>query len=272
MIDQQQEVLPPAKVSKARWLVLVPLVPLLVALGFVATLPIQAADADSASAAATVLEPSPTTTTEAVELTPLPAITAEAPDESDAAATSAAEAALFPVPAIAIKPPPPPPKTYRSYSGGGSSGGGSSSSGGGGGSSSDPCSFSNIGATSVSSAPYSSAEQSNYSLLNGARADAGQASLSWSGSHANKARAWAVHLAKNNCPLAHSPSSHWDNGENAYYISGGSLGMLASRAHNGFMNSPGHKANILRSWFTKIGIGVAKSPSGGWYLIQNFGG
>ncbi len=263
MIIQQQEVLPPAKASKARWLVLVPLVPLLVALGFVATLPLQAADADSASAASTVIEPAPTTTPAPAEQTSLPAITAEAPDDSDTAANAAAEAALFPVPAIAIKPPPPPKITY--------SGSGGSSSSGGGGSSSNPCSFSNIGATSVSSAPYSSAEQGNYALVNAARADAGQAALSWSASHANKARAWAVHLAKNNCPLAHSPSSHWDNGENAYYISGGSLGQLASRAHNGFMGSPGHKANILRSWFSKVGIGVAKSPSGGWYLIQNFG-
>ena len=125
---------------------------------------------------------------------------------------------------------------------------------------------------SVSSAPYSSAEKQNFALLNDARKDAGKKKLSWSSSHANKARAWAVHLAKNKCPLAHSPSSFWDNGENAYWTSGGSLDSLAQRAHNGFMGSSGHKANILRSWFHVVGIGIAKGSNGSWYLIQNFGG
>jgi uncharacterized protein YkwD len=37
-----------------------------------------------------------------------------------------------------------------------------------------------------------------------------------------------------------------------------------------WMNSAGHKANILRSTFTHIGVGVAKSPSGTWYATQDF--
>ena len=37
-----------------------------------------------------------------------------------------------------------------------------------------------------------------------------------------------------------------------------------------WMNSPGHKANILRATFTHIGVGVAKSDSGRWYATQDF--
>jgi uncharacterized protein YkwD len=37
-----------------------------------------------------------------------------------------------------------------------------------------------------------------------------------------------------------------------------------------WMNSPGHKANILRASFTHIGVGMAKSSSGRWYATQDF--
>ncbi len=132
------------------------------------------------------------------------------------------------------------------------------------------CSAYGITATSVGSAPYSSYEQENLGYLNSARADNGLAGLSWSGGLANTARAWAVYLATNNCTgseIGHS--TLWRNGENVYWISGGSGGGLALRAHNAFMNSSGHRANILRDWFHSVGIGIAHSSTG-WYLVQNF--
>ncbi|WP_411675950.1 CAP domain-containing protein [Caproicibacter sp.] len=39
---------------------------------------------------------------------------------------------------------------------------------------------------------------------------------------------------------------------------------------NGWMNSEGHRANILNSSFTKIGIGVAQNSSGRYYWTQQF--
>jgi uncharacterized protein YkwD len=39
---------------------------------------------------------------------------------------------------------------------------------------------------------------------------------------------------------------------------------------NGWMNSPGHKANILNCAYTEIGVGLAKSSSGTQYWTQNF--
>lgn len=38
----------------------------------------------------------------------------------------------------------------------------------------------------------------------------------------------------------------------------------------GWMNSPGHRANILNSQFTHIGISIMKSDAGIYYWVQNF--
>lgn len=39
---------------------------------------------------------------------------------------------------------------------------------------------------------------------------------------------------------------------------------------DGWMNSPGHKVDILNCAYTDIGVGVAKSSSATQYWIQNF--
>lgn len=41
-------------------------------------------------------------------------------------------------------------------------------------------------------------------------------------------------------------------------------------AHDGLMNSPGHRANILRSEFTRIGIGIMDGGVRGLMITQNF--
>jgi hypothetical protein len=43
-------------------------------------------------------------------------------------------------------------------------------------------------------------------------------------------------------------------------------------AHNGLMNSEGHRKNILNPSFTHIGIGVQKSPRYGYVFVQMFVG
>jgi len=42
------------------------------------------------------------------------------------------------------------------------------------------------------------------------------------------------------------------------------------KAHAALMNSPGHKANILKSSFNYIGIGITASPSYGKMFAQDF--
>ncbi|MDI6098762.1 CAP domain-containing protein [Actinoplanes sp. NEAU-A12] len=44
----------------------------------------------------------------------------------------------------------------------------------------------------------------------------------------------------------------------------------AASVMDGWMNSPGHKANILNCGFKEIGVGLAKSSSGTQYWTQNF--
>jgi uncharacterized protein YkwD len=44
----------------------------------------------------------------------------------------------------------------------------------------------------------------------------------------------------------------------------------ALRAHNSLMNSPGHRANILRSGLTRIGIGFVANANGDIWVTQMF--
>lgn len=46
----------------------------------------------------------------------------------------------------------------------------------------------------------------------------------------------------------------------------------AESVMNGWINSSGHRANILKSDYTKIGIGYAKSADGTTYWVQMFKG
>jgi len=39
---------------------------------------------------------------------------------------------------------------------------------------------------------------------------------------------------------------------------------------NAWMNSPGHRNNILSPSFTEIGVGLAKGPNGRLYWTQMF--
>jgi uncharacterized protein YkwD len=39
---------------------------------------------------------------------------------------------------------------------------------------------------------------------------------------------------------------------------------------NGWMNSPGHRANILNANFTQIGVGIAQKANGQYVWTQQF--
>ncbi len=49
------------------------------------------------------------------------------------------------------------------------------------------------------------------------------------------------------------------------------LAPTASLAHQGLMASPGHRANVLRADFTRVGIGAAVADGHGRMFTQNFG-
>lgn len=57
-----------------------------------------------------------------------------------------------------------------------------------------------------------------------------------------------------------------------YLVAGENLALAPTlaRAHDGLMNSPGHKANILRAQFGRVGIGVLDAGRYGLMITQNF--
>jgi uncharacterized protein YkwD len=48
------------------------------------------------------------------------------------------------------------------------------------------------------------------------------------------------------------------------------LAQTLRTAHDGLMNSPGHRANILRPSFGRVGIGVLDGGRHGLMITQNF--
>jgi uncharacterized protein YkwD len=60
-------------------------------------------------------------------------------------------------------------------------------------------------------------------------------------------------------------------GENIYYRSTtDQAGETAKQAETAFMESPGHRANILQPKFTKVGIGFYRAPDGKFWVTEMF--
>jgi len=113
--------------------------------------------------------------------------------------------------------------------------------------------------------------------VNKARAKAGLKKLARSAKIVKIARKWSVRQAERG-ELAHNPSygqelpSGWTRAsENvAWTTASGSAKKLAKRIVRLWLDSPGHRANILGSSYSKTGVGVAHSKRHGWYFTQNF--
>lgn len=105
-------------------------------------------------------------------------------------------------------------------------------------------------------------------MVNQERTDRSLAPLTWDTSLAAKAQAWAETLAARG-ELSHSTltanqAPGWTAlAENVAYNS------TLEGAHTALMNSSGHRANILSSTYTKIGVGVVESGGYVW-VVQEF--
>lgn len=127
-------------------------------------------------------------------------------------------------------------------------------------------------APSVSSCTSSTLEQVQARILsetNTARSKAGLGALKAQGSMHGVAVAWSAKQAAAGT-MSHNPAystqipSGWSRaGENV------ASGYAAARVTTAWLNSPGHRANILGQ-FTHIGIGVACSSSGTAFYTQVF--
>ncbi|HEX2925207.1 MAG TPA: CAP domain-containing protein [Ruminiclostridium sp.] len=76
-----------------------------------------------------------------------------------------------------------------------------------------------------------------------------------------------------NSPTYGSPFDMMKKYGISYSTAGENIAMgqtTPEQVMNGWMNSPGHRANILRASFTQIGVGVAKNSSGRLYWTQQF--
>ncbi len=131
---------------------------------------------------------------------------------------------------------------------------------------------------SAPSADIAAAEARVMELANEARAAAGVPPLQRSPEADLVARGWSDYLADESLDLAHNPDvsaeltpgwSGW--GENVGWTSaaGEAPTHVAADMHEGWMDSEGHRDNLLNPDYTEIGIGVAVGPNG-WYLTQDF--
>ena len=109
--------------------------------------------------------------------------------------------------------------------------------------------------TSATASAATSVEQTFTDSINKARAAQGLPQLATRASLVSVARSWAQTMA-GEAKLYHNPSltsqvTNWRwVGENVGY------GPDALTVHVAFMNSPGHRANILDSDYTEVGVGA----------------
>lgn len=116
-------------------------------------------------------------------------------------------------------------------------------------------------------------------LVNAERTKAGLKPLIWDAELARVATIKAKDMVDNNyfshtSPTYGSPFDMMRNFGIQYRTAGENLAGYPSveGAHNGLMNSEGHRKNILNPSFTHIGIGVQKSPRYGYVFVQMFVG
>jgi uncharacterized protein YkwD len=104
------------------------------------------------------------------------------------------------------------------------------------------------------------------SLINSERTSRGIAKLSQASDLNTKAGLWAAKM-RDNCKLSHSKLSdgvtlNWRSlGENVGYSSS------VARVHDAFMASSGHRANILKTSYDKVGVGVATGRCNGRNVV-----
>ncbi|MDT7538937.1 MAG: hypothetical protein QOI82_2522 [Actinomycetota bacterium] len=107
-------------------------------------------------------------------------------------------------------------------------------------------------------------------LVNAQRAAHGLRPLVVSPCATHFASPWTTHMAATNtlvhqslAPMLRCPAR--TAGENIAYGN-----VTADQMMSMWMNSPGHRANILNPAFTRIGVGAVRTTSGRWWATQDF--
>ena len=153
-----------------------------------------------------------------------------------------------------------------------SSGSTSSSSG-----STSSSSGSNTGTSTSAPVSNSSYAKEMLNLINQERAANGVLQLKWNEELAKVAQAKAQDMVDNNyfshtSPTYGSPFDMMKSFGISYRYAGENIAKNSSvaKAHTALMNSEGHRKNILNSNFTSIGIGIVKTSSNSYTIVQMF--
>lgn len=112
-------------------------------------------------------------------------------------------------------------------------------------------------------------ENRGLELVNQSRASAGLPGLPLNIDLYFKAQGWSQQLAGSqslrHSNLAEGNGYRWCRlGENVGY------GYSMEQVHNAFMNSSGHRANILDRSFNRVGVGVTRDGGGRYWVVQEF--
>lgn len=129
----------------------------------------------------------------------------------------------------------------------------------------------------ISLTPNSQLEKEMWELVNNERRAVGLKELKFDNSLRDVGRDHCADMFKRNyfshyTPEKESPFDRLDKAKIDYIAAGENLAYAPSLAlaHQGLMNSPGHKANILRDSFGTLGVGVIDGGLYGKMFCQEF--
>lgn len=144
--------------------------------------------------------------------------------------------------------------------------------------SSKPAPTQSAPASQPASSGYSAFQSEVVRLVNVERSKNGLAALTADSLLMKTATVKSQDMAKNNyfshtSPTYGSPFDLMKQYGVSYRAAGENIAMgqtSPAQVMDGWMNSAGHRANILNSSYTKIGVGVAQNASGQYYWTQHF--
>ncbi|GAB3597974.1 hypothetical protein GCM10027446_27050 [Angustibacter peucedani] len=121
-------------------------------------------------------------------------------------------------------------------------------------------------AQAATSTPSRASAESDFAgRINASRSAADHAALVRSTGLNTVARAWAAHLASTG-RLEHNPKV-WSQVKGWRYLAENvGVGSDVASLHSAFMHSSGHKANILGTRYTRVGVGVAYGHGRTWVV------
>lgn len=117
-------------------------------------------------------------------------------------------------------------------------------------------------------------EQEMFARINGARADAGQAALTYDGGIQHVPLDWSDDMAGRQV-LSHNPNYGSQIGAvRAFRVAGENVGRGYSTGtiFTAFMNSEGHRRNIVYPDYTHAAVGCVLDGKGQLWVTQNFWG